>query len=124
MNRTHLSLYYLAGYLIPTGIGLMAAPGAIIRMLGSTIQYDLSFPRFLGVMLLSLGIIVAQILRLKVEQLYPTTMLVRLLIVPWLIVIYLESRDPLFLAIFGVVAFGLALTTTCYLIDRSKKASP
>jgi hypothetical protein len=118
MNRTNLSLYYLAGYLIPVGIGLMAIPQTLIAMLFSNQEYDSAFPRLVGVLLLSLGIIIAQLIRLKVEILYPTTLIVRSIITPWVFWVYLDTGNPLFLVITGVVGFGLVLTGICYMMDR------
>jgi hypothetical protein len=118
LPRTHLSLYYLAGYLIPVGLALMVAPQTSMALLFSNQQYHSAFPRLAGVLLLSLGIIVAQVIRLKLDKLYPVTLLVRSIIAPWLLWIYIESGNPLFLMMLAVVAFGLVLTGTCYLLDR------
>jgi len=122
VNRTYLSLYYLAGYLIPVGLSLMFFPLQLIKLLFSNRQYDDMFPRLVGVLLLSLGIIIVQIIRLKLEVLYPTTLIVRSIITPTLFCVYLYSGDPLFLVMTGVLAFGLILTGTCYILDRSEKA--
>ena len=118
LPRTHLSLYYLAGYLIPVGVSFILAPQLSMELLLSNQQYDNAFPRLAGVLLLSLGIIVTQVVRLKIEKIYPVTLLVRSIIAPTLLWIYIESGNPLFLMMLGVVAFGLVLTGVCYLLDR------
>ncbi|HTM47478.1 MAG TPA: hypothetical protein VL285_02275 [Bryobacteraceae bacterium] len=123
LNRTYLSLYYLAGYLIPVGLSLMFFPMQLIKLLFSNRTYDDMFPRLVGVLLLSLGIIIVQIIRLKLEVLYPTTLIVRSIITPTLFAVYLYSGDPLFLVMTGVLAFGLVLTGTCYFLDRRDKAA-
>ena len=48
MNRTRTSLFYLVGYLIPTGLGLMFAPRLMLKLLLSNGRYDDIFPRFAG----------------------------------------------------------------------------
>ena len=40
MNRTHLSLYYLAGYLLPAGILLLLVPDFATKLLLSNRTYD------------------------------------------------------------------------------------
>ena len=45
MKKTRLSLFYLAGYLIPSGLVLMFAPTPALRLLRSTGQYGDVMPR-------------------------------------------------------------------------------
>ncbi len=45
MKKTHLSLYYLVGYLIPAGIGLIAAPQFVLKLLLSNGDYGDVMPR-------------------------------------------------------------------------------
>src|SRR4051812_27560687 len=107
MRRTKKSLYYLAGYLIPVGLSLMLFPLQLIKMLFSTGTYDDLWPRLVGVLLLSLGIMITQFIRMNVEQMYTTTMIVRSIITPWALGIYFYSKDPVFLVIACVVGSGL-----------------
>jgi len=80
MRRTRLSLFYLAGYLLPTGLLLLVAPRVTLRLLQSNGDYGSDvFVRVAGLLLLAIGIIVVQIIRRRVEALYPTTLLVRAL---------------------------------------------
>ncbi|MGH2621768.1 MAG: hypothetical protein ACRDHG_14535 [Anaerolineales bacterium] len=122
MKRTHLSLYYLVGYLIPAGIGLIAAPQIVLRLLLSNGDYGDVMPRLLGVVLLALGIIVLQILRLQAEALYPTTLIARSVILVCLVGIYIYARDPLFISLLGIVGLGFVLTGASYLMDRRSSA--
>jgi hypothetical protein len=48
MKRTHLSLYYLVGYLLPAGIALIAAPKVALKLLLSNGNYGDVLPRLLG----------------------------------------------------------------------------
>lgn len=118
MPRTRLSLFYVVGYLVPTGLALMFAPTPILKALLSNADYGEIMPSFVGVMMLGLGISIAALIYYRVERMYPGTLVVRGIIVAWLFVLYFKSGDPLFLMIVGVVALGMAVTSTCLLLDR------
>jgi hypothetical protein len=118
MRRTHLSLYYLAGYLLFAGIALIATGQWAMRLMLSNGEYGDALPRLLGVVLLALGILVAQIVRHQLEVLYPTTLAVRALILLVLLWLYLSARDPFFLVLIAIVGLGVILTGTSYLLDR------
>ncbi len=120
MNKTRLSLCYLFSYLILAGVGLIADPGVALKLFLSTGDYGDVMPRMLGVMLLSLGILVVQIVRHRVESLYPTTLVVRAIILVCLVALYFQSRDPLFLVLIGVVGLGFVMTGASYLADKRR----
>ena len=80
MRRTHLSLYYLAGYLIPAGLLLLFVPEFATKLLLSNRTYDYAPFHLAGVLLLVIGILIAQIIRFRLEQLYTTTLVARALI--------------------------------------------
>jgi len=122
VRRTRLSLYYLAAYLIGAGIALIVAPSIALKLLFASGQYGDVLPRLLGVVLLSLGIVIVQIIRHQLEVLYPTTLIVRTLIVAVLIGLFIYSRDPLFISLVVVVGFGMVLTGTSFLLDRRSAA--
>jgi len=121
MRRTRLSLFYLAGYLLPTGLLLLAAPRVTLRLLLSTGYYGDVFPRVAGLLLLAIGIIVVQIIRLRVELLYSTTLMVRAVFLLGFLGFYRYTRDPLFLVLLAVVGLGVALTGTSYWLDRRER---
>jgi len=118
MRRTHLSLYYLAGYLLPAGLLLLFVPDFATKLLLSNRDYDDAPFRLAGIALTALGILIVQIIRLRIEALYTTTVLVRLFILAGLAGLFASTSDPFFLVIFGVVLIGVVLTTTSYLLDR------
>lgn len=122
MRRTHLSLFYLAGYLLPAGVLLLMVPEFARKLLLSNRDYDDAPFRLVGVLLIVLGIIIVQIIRHRIEVLYPTTVVARVLISLTLIVVYAETSDPFFLVILAIVVFGIALTTWSYLSDRRDQA--
>lgn len=120
MKRTHLSLYYLAGYLLPAGTLLLLVPDVATKLLLSNRSYDDAPFRLAGVALIGLGILVVQMIRYRLEVLYPTTILIRLLISATLIGLYLRTSDPFFVVVLAVVVFGIILTGTSFLLDRRR----
>jgi hypothetical protein len=120
VNRTHLSLYYLAGYLLPAGALLLFVPEFVTKLLLSNRTYDYAPFRLVGVLLIALGILIAQIIRHRLDVLYPTTLIVRLLISATLIWLYAQTSDPFFLVVLAVVVIGIVLTGTSLLLDRRR----
>src|SRR3954466_11843474 len=112
VNRTHLSLYYLAGYLIPAGTLLLLVPDVATKLLLSNRTYDDAPFRLAGILLIGLGILVVQMIRYRLEVLYPTTILIRLLISATLLTLYVRTSDPFFLVVLAVVAIVIGLTAT------------
>jgi len=124
LRRTHLSLYYLAGYLLPAGFLLLTVPEFARKLLLSNRDYDDAPFRLVGVLLIALGMIVVQIIRHRLEALYTTTLVARVLISLTLVAIYIETRDPFFLVILAIVLIGIVLTAWSYISDRRRPASP
>lgn len=124
MHRTNLSLYYLAGYLIPAGALLLFVPEFATKLLLSNRTYEYAPFRLVGILLIGLGILVVQIIRYRLQVLYPTTVLIRLLISATLIGLYAQTSDPFFLVVLAVVVIGIVLTGTTYLLDRREASSP
>ena len=118
MSRTRISLYYLASYLLFGGVGLVFFPGPSLKLFLSTGNYDFSMVRLTGVLLIGLAIIVIQVIRHRVEVLYPTTLLVRLVILVVLIWNYSAAGDPLFLVLTCIVGLGVLITGSSYLSER------
>jgi len=118
MKRTHYSLYYLIGYLIPGGLVLLLAPQLALKLMFSTGQYGDVLPRFAGMLMVALGIIVMQAVRHRLEVLYPTALIVRSGMLPIMLGLYLYSGDPLFITLLIIVGIGVVLTGTSYWLDR------
>jgi uncharacterized protein YjeT (DUF2065 family) len=124
VNRTHLSLYYLAGYLIPAGTLLLLVPDVATKLLLSNRTYDDAPFRLAGILLIGLGILVVQMIRYRLEVLYPTTILIRLLISATLLTLYVRTSDPFFLVVLAIVVIGIALTGTSLILDRRRRPAP
>ena len=118
MNRTRLSLYYLAGYLTFAGLALLLVPSFALKLLLSNGDYGETFPRMAGMLLIGLAILVTQIIRHRIEVLYPTTLVVRLFFLVVFAYLFLSSSDPFFLVVFGIVLLGVILTGYSYLTER------
>ena len=123
MKKTRFSLFYLAGYLIPAGLLLLIAPTFSTRLLLSNGNYGDVFPRLAGMLLIGIGVLVVQMIRLHLDMLYTTTLAIRLFFCVCFIVFYLISQDPFFLVLLVIVAFGLVLTGSSYFMDRAGKAA-
>ncbi len=124
MKWTRLSLFYLVAYLFPSGIGLLAAPADAMKLLHSNADFGDVLPRVVGMFLVGLGIIIVQLIRLRAENLYFTTILVRSFFCACFVAFLSMTGNPLFLSMLIIVGIGLTLTSACYAIDRRAAASP
>lgn len=120
MNKTRLSFYYLAGYLSIGGAGLLIEPNFSANLLLSNTEYPAIMLQALGMFMIGLCIIVVQIIRLHLDALYSTTLIVRLFFCVCLLFFYFMSSNPFFLVLFGIVVLGLVFTGTCYLFEHRR----
>jgi uncharacterized protein YjeT (DUF2065 family) len=123
LRRTHLSLYYLAGYVIPAGLLLFLAPTFATKLLLSNQTYDEAALRLAGLVLLALGVLIVQIIRHHVEVLYTTTLVVRSMLSVGLLSLFVSTGNPFFGVVLAVVLFGVLLTGTSYVLDRRDAAT-
>jgi hypothetical protein len=121
MNKTRLSLYYPATYLTVAGVLLLAAPQFSMRLLFSNGDYGDVFPRVAGMMILGLGLIVIQVIRLRQEQLYSTLWAIRFLFCVGWLGFYFYTGDPYFLVLFAIVGLGFIWTGINLLQERRDK---
>jgi uncharacterized protein YjeT (DUF2065 family) len=117
MERTRLSLFYLAGYMIPSGVMLLFAPRLALKLLLSNSDYGDVFPRTAGMLLIGLGIMIVQMIRLRLSSLYSTTLIVRSFFFVCLISFYILNHDPFFLVLLIILSIGIGLTATSYILD-------
>jgi uncharacterized protein YjeT (DUF2065 family) len=122
VRRTNLSLYYLAGYLVPAGLFLLFIPEFATKLLLSNRTYDYAPFHLAGVLLLVIGILIIQIIRHKLEMLYSTTLVARALISSTLLWLFLTTGDPFFAVILVIVLVGVAITGASYVLDRRDRA--
>jgi hypothetical protein len=123
MKRTWLSLFYETGYLLVAGVFLLAAPDTAFKLLFSNNSYGDVLPRLLGTVLLSIGVIFVQIVRMHIEKLYTTTIVVRVPLMAINLWLFIYSGNPLFLTLFVIVTLGVVLTVTGYVLDQRSKVN-
>jgi uncharacterized protein YjeT (DUF2065 family) len=110
MPRMRLSMFYLAGYLLPVGLLLMFVPQLTMKLLQTNHAYDDLGLRMGGVFLFALGMIVVSMIVNHAAEMYSTTLFVRAFIIASLLVLFGIYRDPALLAISAVVIIGWVLT--------------
>jgi hypothetical protein len=115
--RTRLSLCYVAGYLILSGLALLVAPEGSLKLMRATADYGQIMPRWVAMMSLALGATIVQILRHRLPVLYPMGFFMPAGMVPGLLGLYFQSGDPLFATLSGIVGVGVAITGASMLID-------
>lgn len=122
MKKTRVSLFYLITYLTLTGLGLLLAPQFVLKLLFADHPYDDAFPRFAGILMIGLAIVVFTVIRYGNPILYRMTLIVR--IVMWLgtLGIYLQTRETFFIAVLCVLGLGILITGSCYLLERHSAA--
>jgi uncharacterized protein YjeT (DUF2065 family) len=120
MKLTRLSLYYLATYLPLAGLALLFVPDIATKLLLSNRTYDDTFQRLAGGVLLALGIVIIQVVRYRVEAIYPWTLVVRTILLTMFAGLYARTSDPFFISLFVIVGFGVLLTAVGYYLDRHR----
>src|SRR5512140_985368 len=123
MKLIWLSLFYETGYLLVAGVFLLTAPDTAFHLLFSNTSYGDVLPRLMGTVLLSIGIVFVQIVRMHIEELYATTIFVRVPLMAVNLGLFLYSGNPLFLTLFAIVTLGVVLTITGYALDQRSKAN-
>ena len=74
-------------------------------------------------LLIGLGILIVQIIRFRLQMLYATTVVIRLLISATLLGLYLRTSDPFFLVVLTIVVIGIVLTGSSLLMARRQGAA-
>ena len=122
-SKTKLSLYYLASYLTFGGLAFLLLPDLALMLFLSNGLYEEVMVRFLGAMLVALGLVIIQIIRLEISELYTTTLLVRSFLLVAIFSFYLISSDPMMIILLLIIGFGFILTSTSYYLDRKERIS-
>jgi uncharacterized protein YjeT (DUF2065 family) len=122
MRWTRFSFGYLITYLTTGGLGLLFAPDLALRLLLATGRYPDVPMRLVGGLMLALALLVLQIVRLRVEALYTSTLGVRAMLLAVLAWLHARSGDRLFLVLGGIVALGMIFTGLGYVTDRRAHA--
>jgi hypothetical protein len=121
--RTRIFLWYVVGYLAITGVALLIAPAASLRLMLSTVDYGEVMPRWVGTMSLALGALIGQTVRHRLKVLYPLGFFMPAAMMIGFMGLYKQSGDPLFLTVMAVVGVGVVLTGTSLLFDLASNPS-
>jgi len=95
MKYTGISLFYLMGYLLLGGFGLLFFPNAMLNILYSNGEYSDMMVRLIGAFMIALGLVVSRTIQLRLVVLYSLTLVVRILLVSIIGSFYLIYKDPL-----------------------------
>lgn len=117
MNFIKVSFYYIAGYLGFTALGLIISPAQFQKLMLASDIYPSVPMRFAGMFALLLAIVIFQLARKGLWELYPTTLFARGLGLAILVSLYVKTHNPFFVSALVVVFIGLSLT----LIGHFKK---
>jgi len=116
--RTRFSLGFVATYLLLTGLGLLLAPRAALALMGSTVDYGDTMPRWVGMFSVALAAVIVQVLRHRLAILYPLGFFMPGAMLFGFAGLFMQSGDPLFLAVAGIVSIGVAITGISLWLDR------
>ena len=103
-------MFYLAGYLFPTGAASLVAPEWVLEVFRSDREYASDLIRFAGTLMTGLGLVVAHLIYYQVEQLYGATLIVRTIAASTPLGIWLSARNPMFLIMSMIMVAGFLLT--------------
>jgi len=119
--RTRLCLLYVAGYLILSGMALLIAPEAAMTIMFSNTDYGIAMPRWVGMLSVALGALVGQTVRHRLAVLYPLGFFMPAAMMVGFAGLYLQSSNPLFLVVFGVVGVGVVATGISLFLERRSR---
>ena len=118
MPKTRRSLFYLASYLILTGLGLLFAPQTLLKLMFASHEYPGAFVQLSGILMLGLGILVINVIRYGSRVFYRATLMARIPMWICIMGLYLYTRESFFLVVLSVLGLGIAITGSCYLSER------
>lgn len=101
------SLTYVVAYLTVGGLGFALAPRLTRELFLSNQEYDDVGFRLTGMVMLGLAYLVGAILRHKDGKYYPVSIFLRSAFVVFLLALYVDGQDPMFLVISAIVLVGL-----------------
>jgi len=119
--RTRVSLAFVASYLLITGLGLLAAPRAVLQLMGSSVDYGATMPRWVGMFSVALAAMIVQVLRHRLTVLYPLGFFMPGAMLFGFVGLFLQSGDALFLVVAAVVLVGVAMTGISLWLDRRRR---
>jgi hypothetical protein len=124
MKLSRISMFYLAGYLVPAGLMLLTMPRLVFVLFFSSQPdaYRDVMPRVAGALTLALGTLVVQMIRLRIETFYPTLVGIRVFLVSTWVWLFVRTANPFFIALAAMVGFGALLTVAGLVRDGRRPA--
>ncbi|MEI6660053.1 MAG: hypothetical protein WCK91_01355 [bacterium] len=110
MNLIKFSFYYIASYLGLAGVAFLLFPTQFQRLLFANQIYDTIPMNIAGMFALLLSIVVFQLARKGLFELYSTTLFARAVALIIIIYLYIQTRNPFFISMFSIVSLGVILT--------------
>ena len=122
MPKTRSSLYFLATYLLLTGVALFLAPQFTLKLLFANHEYPDAFVRFSGILMVALAIIVVNVILYGGPKMYRASLLARIPMWFLILILYFQTGESAFVIILGVLGLGVVVTGSCYLSERKQAA--
>jgi hypothetical protein len=113
----------VAGYLVLSGLALLLAPRAALAAMLSNADYGVVMPRWVGMLSVAMGTLVGQVARQRIVVLYPLSFFMPAAMLVGFVGMYLQSENPLFLAVSGVVGLGVLATGVSMLIEKANNGA-
>ncbi len=123
MPKTRLSLYYLATYLLFGGFGFLLTPRLATKLLLSNADFDTMILRVMGMLMMGLGFLIVQVIRLRVSVLYASTLIMLGVFGICLMAFFMMTYNLFFLTILVIVVIGVALTSWSLFEDQKGNVS-
>ena len=115
--QTRLSLFYLAAYLFPLSLGLLASPRATFHLLGSKDEHASTSWRLFGGLLMVLAVVVVILIWNHRAVAYVNTAIVRLLFVGLFSYLVGHTANRAYIVILSVLGFGELWTLIALAFD-------
>ena len=122
MPKTRRSLFYLATYLLLTGLALLFIPATFTKLLFATREYPGAFVQFSGILMLGLAAVVINIIKYGSKIFYRATLIARIPMWICTLGLYFYTKETFFIVVLCVLGMGIVITGSCYLSERDKVA--
>ncbi|GEM_PF-5277126 len=120
MPKTRRSLFFVAAYLLATGLAMLLAPQLTLRLMFASHEYPDAFVQMAGVLMLGLGIVVINVILYGNRDFYRATLVARIPMWICILGLYLQTRENFFIVVLCVLGTGIVVTGSCYLSERGK----
>ena len=117
LMQTRRSLFYLAAYLFPLSIGLLASPRATFHLLGSNAEHATTLWRLVGGLLFVLAVVVVVLILKHRAVSYVNTAIVRLVFIGLFSYLVGRTANPAYIVILSVLGVGELWTLIALALD-------